>query len=237
MGLRERKNPYGLERLPLASFPACPSSGSENGPDAVSADPGTGDFGTAYGIPAGYAVPDQIFAAPERKTTACRPIRPVKNVGVYSRRQKQDVVRCGNFLHPKCPGNDKDFAVKSGQSRYPGNHDAGSFAFHFVPKRKFGKEEPFAYDIYEPEFLPEKLSGSSYRRSLTSVFPRFPDAMGRHHAEEIEKHYRNAFGSDSSVEKSSRKPIGTVRSRNGYREQVDNIPCHAEWTRKRFLKQ
>ena len=72
------KNPYGLERLPLASFPACPSSGSENGPDAVSADPGTGDFGTAYGIPAGYAVPDQIFAAPERKTTACRPIRPVK---------------------------------------------------------------------------------------------------------------------------------------------------------------
>ena len=34
-----------------------------------------------------------------------------------------------------------------------------------------GKEEPFAYDIYELEFLPEKLFGSTYRRSLTSIFP------------------------------------------------------------------
>ena len=40
-----------------------------------------------------------------------------------------------------------------------------------------GKEEPFAYDIYELEFLPEKLFGSTYRRSLTSIFPRFLAAI------------------------------------------------------------
>ena len=43
------KNPYGLERLPLALIPTYPSSGSENGLGAVSVDSRTGDFGTAYG--------------------------------------------------------------------------------------------------------------------------------------------------------------------------------------------
>ena len=63
-----------------------------------------------------------------------------------------------------------------------------------------GKEEPFAYDIYELEFLPEKLFGSTYRRSLTSIFPRFLAAMGRHHAAEVEKYCRDAFGFGSSIE-------------------------------------
>lgn len=70
-----------------------------------------------------------------------------------------------------------------------------------------GKEEPFAYEIYELEFLPEKLFGSSYRRSLTSVFPRFLQAMGKHHADDIRKYYHDAFGFDSSIEESSRKLV------------------------------
>lgn len=37
------KNPYGLERLPLALIPTYPSSGSENGLGAVSVDSRTGD--------------------------------------------------------------------------------------------------------------------------------------------------------------------------------------------------
>ena len=50
------KNTYGLERLPLALIPTYPSSGSENGLGAVSVDSRTGDFGTAYGIAADYAI-------------------------------------------------------------------------------------------------------------------------------------------------------------------------------------
>ena len=46
------KNTYGLERLPLALIPTYPSSGPENGLGAVAVDSRTGDFGTAYGIPA-----------------------------------------------------------------------------------------------------------------------------------------------------------------------------------------
>lgn len=99
-----------------------------------------------------------------------------------------------------------------------------------------GKEKTFAYDIYKLEFLPEQLFGSTYRRSLTSVFPRFLDAMGKHHAEEIVKYYRDAFGFDSSIEESSQKLIelfaglsvemyydGSIT-----REQVDSIPCNTE---------
>lgn len=56
MELRERENTYGLERLPLALIPTYPSSGSENGLGAVSVDSRTGDFGTAYGIAADYAI-------------------------------------------------------------------------------------------------------------------------------------------------------------------------------------
>lgn len=99
-----------------------------------------------------------------------------------------------------------------------------------------GKEEPFAYEIYELEFLPEKLFGSSYRRSLTAVFPRFLQAMGRHHADDIEKYYHDAFGFDSSIEESSRKltelfaGLGVDMYYDGEitREQVDNIPCDTE---------
>ena len=101
-----------------------------------------------------------------------------------------------------------------------------------------GTEEPFAYDIYELEFLPEKLFGSTYRRSLTSIFPRFLAAMGRHHAAEVEKYCRDAFGFGSSIEESSRKLIelfsgfGAEMYFDGKisHEQVDSIPCRTELT-------
>lgn len=50
------KPSYGLKRLPLVLIPTYPSSGSENGLGAVSVDSKTDDFGTAYGIPADYAI-------------------------------------------------------------------------------------------------------------------------------------------------------------------------------------
>lgn len=54
--VKAEKNPYGLKKLPLLLMPTYPSSGSEYGMGAVSADSRTGDFGTAYGITADTAI-------------------------------------------------------------------------------------------------------------------------------------------------------------------------------------
>lgn len=54
--VKGKKNPYGLKKLPLLLMPTYPSSGFEYGLGAVSVDSKTGDFGTAYGIAADYAV-------------------------------------------------------------------------------------------------------------------------------------------------------------------------------------
>lgn len=54
--VKGKKNPYGLHKLPLVLMPTYPSSGSEYGLRAVSADSSTGDFGTAFGIPADTAI-------------------------------------------------------------------------------------------------------------------------------------------------------------------------------------
>ena len=44
-----------------------------------------------------------------------------------------------------------------------------------------GKEEGYAHKLYEVEFLPEVLFGAVYRKSLTTVFPWFLNAMGKYH--------------------------------------------------------
>lgn len=54
--VKRKKNPYGLHKLPLIFMPTYPSSGSEYGLGAVSADSRTGDFGTDFGIPADTAI-------------------------------------------------------------------------------------------------------------------------------------------------------------------------------------
>lgn len=52
----KEKNPYGLDKIPLILIPTYPSSGSEYGLGAVAIDSKTDDFGTAFGIPADYAI-------------------------------------------------------------------------------------------------------------------------------------------------------------------------------------
>lgn len=70
-----------------------------------------------------------------------------------------------------------------------------------------GKEENFAYDIYELEFIPEVLFGASYRKSLTTLFPRFLKAMAKYHDADIRRYFRDAFGYEGSVEESAGKMI------------------------------
>lgn len=137
--VKAKKNPYGLKKLPLILMPTYPSSGSEYGLGAVSADSRTGDFGTAYGIAA-----DTAILVPKYSTSG----------------------RLG-----------------------------------------LGKEENFAYDIYELEFIPEVLYGATYRKSLTTLFPRFLKAMANYHDSDIRRYFKDAFGYEGGVAESADKMV------------------------------
>ena len=62
-----------------------------------------------------------------------------------------------------------------------------------------GKEENYAYEIYEIEFVPEVLFSATYRKSLTSVFPRFLKVMAKYHEEEICSFLQDALGYKRNV--------------------------------------
>lgn len=235
------KNPYGLECLPLVLIPTYPSSGSENGLGAVSVDSRTGDFGTAYGIPADYAVlcPKYSLTLNKEMTTYTGLVTVVQlSACVLGDKNKmsydagisyiKNVLEATKILQQHPDDLDARGTIMMGASLSTSS------------RLGIGKEETFAYDIYELEFLPEKLFGSSYRRSLTSIFPKFLCAMGKHHPEEVGKYYLDAFGFDSSIEDSSRKlaelfsGLGVEMYYNGQitREQVDAIPCHTELSKE-----
>lgn len=233
------RNPYGLEHLPLALIPTYPSSGSENGLGAVAVDSRTGDFGTAYGIAADYAIlcPRYSLTLDREMTVYTGLVTLVQlSACVLGDKNKMSYDAGISYIRNVLE------ATRTLQKN-PDDLDARGIimlgaSLSTSSRIGIGKEEPFAYDIYELEFLPEKLFGSTYRRSLTSIFPRFLAAMGRHHAEEIEKYYRDAFGFGSSIEESSRKLIelfsgfGAEMYFDGKisREQVDSIPCRTELT-------
>lgn len=235
------KTSYGLERLPLVLIPTYPSSGSENGLGAVAVDSRTGDFGTAYGIPADYAVlcPKYSLTLNKEMTTYTGLVTVVQlSACVLGDKNKmsydagisyiKNVLEATKILQQHPDDLDARGTIMMGASLSTSS------------RLGIGKEKTFAYDIYELEFLPEKLFGSSYRRSLTSIFPKFLCAMGKHHPEEVGKYYLDAFGFDSSIEDSSRKlaelfsGLGVEMSYNGQitREQVDAIPCHTELSKE-----
>lgn len=235
------KSPYGLERLPLALIPTYPSSGSENGLGAVSVDSRTGDFGTAYSIPADYALlcPKYSLTLDKGMTTYTGLVTLVQlSACILGDKKKMSYDAGISYIRNVLE------ATRTLQ-QHPDDPDArGTIlmgaSLSTSSRLGIGKEEPFAYEIYELEFLPEVLFGSSYRRSLTSVFPRFLQAMGKHHAEEVRDYYRDAFGFDGSIEESTQKLMklftelcipmyyeGTVS-----REKVDAIPCQIELSKE-----
>ena len=66
-----------------------------------------------------------------------------------------------------------------------------------------GKEGNYPYDIYELEFIPEVLFGVPYRKSLTTIFPRFLKAMAARHEEDIRAYFRDAFGFEGDAAQSA----------------------------------
>ena len=150
--VKAEKNPYGLKKLPLLLMPTYPSSGSEYGMGAVSADSRTGDFGTAYGIAADTAI-----------------------------------------LVPKY-----SMTLGTEMTAY-----TGLVTLVQLSASTIGDKNPVSYDIYELEFIPEVLYGASYRKSLTTLFPRFLKAMAKYHAADIRSYFRDAFGYEGSIEESA----------------------------------
>lgn len=231
------KSPYGLEKLRLALIPTYPSSGSENGLGAVAVDSRTGDFGTAFGIAADYALlcPKYSLSLDKEMTAYTGLVTLVQlSASVLGDRNRMSydagISYIKNVLN----------ATKTLKEN-PDDLDARGVimvgaAMSTSSRLGIGKESQFAYEIYELEFLPEQLFGSTYRRSLTSIFPHFLSAMGKHHADDIEKYFSEVYGYDGSIKKSTDKLIelfesfGVPMYYDGKitPEQVAAIPCETE---------
>lgn len=228
------KSPYGLQRLPLALIPTYPSSGSENGLGAVAVDSHTGDYGTAYGIAADYAVlcPKYSLTLDSEMTTYTGLVTLVQlSVSVIGDRNKMSYDDGISYIRNVLE------ATKT-LIRNPEDIDARGIimigaALSTSSCLGIGKESNYAYDIYELEFLPELLFGSTYRRSLTTIFPRFLEAMSRNHHNDIREFYNDAFGFNGTIKDSSEKVIELFESLgikmyfdgNVTEEPVSCIPC------------
>ena len=202
--VKAEKNPYGLEKLPLVLMPTYLSSGSEYGLGAVAADARTGDFGTAYGVAADTAilVPKYSMSLGAEMTAYTGLVTLVQlSASIIGDRNPVSydigisVIR--NVLA----------AVKK-LKEDPNDSDARGVILYGASistsgRLGLGKEENFAYDIYELEFIPEVLYGATYRRSLTTLFPRFLKAMAKYHEADICCYFKDAFGYEGSVEESA----------------------------------
>lgn len=206
--VKAEKNPYGLKKLPLILMPTYPSSGSEYGLGAVSADSRTGDFGTAFGIPADTAilVPKYSMSLGAEMTAYTGLVTLVQlsastigdknpvsyDIGI-------SVIR--NVL-----------AAAKVLKDHPEDSDARGVILYAASlstsgRLGLGKAENYAYEIYELEFIPEILYGTSYRKSLTTLFPRFLKAMANYHEADISRYFHDAFGYDGSVADSVNKMV------------------------------
>lgn len=239
------KNPYGLKRLNLALIPTYPSSGSENGLGAVSVDSRTHDFGTAYGIAADYAIlcPRYSLTLDKTMTAYTGLVTLVQlSAAILGDRNRmsydagisyiRNVLEATKTLRYKPEDLDARGVILMGASLSTSS------------RLGIGKESNYAYDIYELEFLPEQLFGSSYRRSLTSVFPRFLNKMGKYHEDDIKRYFYDAFGFDSSISDSSERLLrlfeefGLDMYYEGAvtKEDIKAIPCQTELTDEEIIE-
>lgn len=239
------KSPYGLQRMSLALIPTYPSSGSENGLGAVAVDSRSGDFGTAYGIAADYAIlcPKYSLTLNKEMTAYTGLVTLVQlSACILGDRNRMSYDAGISYIKNVLE------ATRTLQT-HPDDLDArGTImlgaSLSTSSRLGIGKVEPFAYDIYELEFLPEVLFGCTYRRSLTSIFPHFLNIMGRHHEDDVRRYYLDAFGYDMSIEESSHKlaelfaSFGVPMAYEGKVSpgQVDVIPCQTELSKEEIYE-
>lgn len=201
--VKGKKNPYGLDKLPLVLMPTYPSSGSENGLGAVAADSGNDDFGTAYGIPADYAILTPKYSmALNAEMTAYTALVTLVQLSASTIGDKNPIsYDCGIAVIRN--------VLKAAQilKDNPNDQDARGIVLYGASistsgRLGIGKVENYSYDIYELEFIPEVLFGVPYRKSLTTIFPRFLEAMAQYHESDIEKFIKDAFGFERNLAES-----------------------------------
>lgn len=206
--VKGKKNPYGLEKLALVLMPTYPSSGSENGLGAVAADSENDDFGTAYGIPADYAILTPKYSMTlNEEMTAYTALVTLVQLSASTIGDKNPVsYDCGIAVIRN--------VLKAAQKlkENPEDQDARGVILYgaaiFTSGRLgIGKEENYSYDIYELEFIPEVLFGVAYRKSLTTIFPRFLEVISQYHKEDICKFIKDAFGYEGNIAETSSKIV------------------------------
>lgn len=185
-------------------MPTYPSSGSEYGLGAASVATPTDDFGTAFGIAADHAllVPKYALSLGKELSAYTGLVTLVqlsasvigdKNPISYD--AGISVIR--NVLN----------AVKR-LIEQPDDLEARSVILYGASiatsgRLGIGKTENYSYDIYEVEFIPEALFGAAYRKSLTTLFPRFLNAMAAYHEEDIRKYFKDVFGYEGDIAESA----------------------------------
>ena len=202
--VKGKKNPYGEKKLPLILMPTYPSSGSEYGLGAVSSDERTNDFGTAFGIPADTAilVPKYSLSLNAEMTAYTGLVTLVqlsastigdKNPVTYDAGVSviKNVLKAAKRLKEEPNDLDARGVILFGAS------------ISTSGRLGLGKEENYAYDLYEVEFIPEVLFGSTYRKSLTCLFPGFLKVMAAYHQEDIRKYFKDVFGYEGSISESA----------------------------------
>lgn len=202
--VKGKKNPYGEKKLPLLLMPTYPSSGSEYGLGAVSSDERVNDFGTAFGIPADAAilVPKYSLSL-NAEMTAYTGLVTLVQLSAATIGDKNPITYDAgisvikNILKAakQLKANPKDIDAR-GMILFGASISTSG-------RLGLGKEENYAYDIYEVEFIPEVLFGSTYRKSLTTLFPSFLKAMSVYHQEDIRKYFKDVFGYEGSISESA----------------------------------
>ncbi len=203
--IKGKKNPYGLLKLPLILIPTYPSSGSEYGLGAVAvcADFRTGDFGTAYGIAGDVAVLVPKYSMSlDKEMTAYTGLVTLVQLSASTIGDHNPVSYDVGISVIK---NVLEATKKLKEN--PNDEDARGVILYGASistsgRLGLGKEENYAYDIYELEFIPEVLFQATYRKSLTTLFPRFLKAMAKYHHEDIICYFNNVFDYQGTVEES-----------------------------------
>jgi alcohol dehydrogenase YqhD (iron-dependent ADH family) len=233
------KSPYGLKKLPLVLIPTYPSSGSEFGLGAVAEDTGTGSFGTAYGIAADMAL-----------------LTPKYSLSLNTEMTAYSALVTLVQLSASTIGDANPVSYDAGISvirnvlqaaetlkKDPGNTDARGIVLLGASLSTsgwlgIGKTDNYIYDLYELEFIPEVLYKASYRKSLTTIFPRFLKMMAKHHEDDIRRYLKDVFGFTGSLEESTQRlvelfeEVGVDMYFDGpvYEERMNEIDVKSELT-------
>lgn len=206
--VKGKKDPYGLKKLPLILMPTYPSSGSEYGLGAVSVDPAADDLGTAYGIAADHAILAPRYSlslGPEM--TAYTGLVTLVQLSASTIGDKNPVSYDMGISVIR-----NVLKATRQLKEHPDDLDARGVILYGASiatsgRLGIGKEENYSYDIYEVEFIPEALFGAHYRKSLTTLFPRFLKAMAAYHEEEIRAYFKDTLGYEGDVAGAAEKMI------------------------------